>query len=76
MSVSSPDSFVRRTKHKRTGRPLSAYALDITIRVNGDGVYFLDDLNDPGPPHPYADLARMLESLQTAIVESDRQHFR
>lgn len=37
-----------RFKHKQTGRPLSGYALDLTIRFQKDGAAFLQDHNYPG----------------------------
>ena len=35
----------RRYKSKRGGRPLKAFALDVTIRFNGNGTVFVQDHN-------------------------------
>lgn len=45
MAASEPYRIVRRTRNKSNGKPLSAYAIDITIRVNHEEAYFLEDHN-------------------------------
>ncbi len=41
----APYKVERRTTNKRGGGQLSGYALDITVRDNGDEAYFLQDHN-------------------------------
>jgi len=67
LSTPSPYSLVSRTTHKKTGTPLSGYALDITIRANKDGAYFLDDHNNPGNVMPHNNVWEMLTTLVDAI---------
>jgi hypothetical protein len=75
LSTPSPYSLVARKTHKKTGDPLSGYALDITIRANKDGAYFLDDHNNPGNVMPHNDVWEMLETLLKAIGNNHKQHF-
>lgn len=66
-----PYRIERRTKHKQSGKPLSGYAVDITIRVNGQEAYFLDDHNNPRGPMPHNNRA---ELVQTIVAELERNH--
>lgn len=75
MSTPSPYSLVPRTKHKKTGSPLSGYALDITIRANKDGAYFLDDHNNPGNVMPHNNVLELIVTLANAIGQSHVAEF-
>jgi hypothetical protein len=61
----------RRTKRKRGAADLSGYALDITIRVNHEGAYFLEDHNSDRNVMPHNDRS---EFLQTFVEELERNH--
>ena len=75
MSTPHPYALARRTKHQTTGKPLSGYALDVTIRANKDGAYFLDDHNDPGPPMPHNNVFQLIETLVRTIGDSHVAQF-
>jgi hypothetical protein len=61
----------RRTSHKGTGKPLSGYAIDVTIRVNADGAYFLQDHNSARNVMPHNNRE---ELVQTLLDELERNH--
>ena len=75
-----PYRIERRTKRKgRAGKPLSGYALDITIRANGEGSYFLHDHNYDrtrgGPNSPHTDRVELIETLVHELNRNHREHF-
>jgi hypothetical protein len=60
--------LVPRYKHKRGGKSLSGFALDLTIRFNRDGAAFVQDHNMPGDnTMPFNDLREMLELVNGEI---------
>lgn len=65
----------RRTKNKRTGDPLSGYALDVTIRVNGDGTYFLQDHNSSRNVMPHNDREELIETIMGELKRNHKEHF-
>ena len=75
MSTPKPYSLVSRTTHKTKGTPLSGYALDITIRANDEGAYFLDDHNNAGNVMPHNNVLELISTLVSAIGHSHVKHF-
>ena len=73
--MSTPYVLVSRTTHKTTGAPLSGYALDITIRANREGAYFLDDHNNAGKVMPFNNVLELLSTLVEAIGKNHVKHF-
>ena len=67
----APYRIERRTKNKRGGAPLSGYALDITIRVNAEEAYFLQDHNTARNVMPHNNRK---ELVQTILAELERNH--
>ena len=70
-----PYPIERRTTNKRTGKPLSGYALDITIRVNGDEAYFLDDNNSSRDAMPHNNRAELIETVLSELKRNHEEHF-
>jgi hypothetical protein len=68
-----------RYKHKQTGEPLSAYALDLTLRFNKTGAGFLQDHNFVGDPadgtFPHNNLAELQETLNMELERLYNAHF-
>jgi hypothetical protein len=75
LSTPSPYSLVPRATHKKTGSPLSGYALDITIRANHTGAYFLDDHNNPGNVMPHNNVFELMETLVGTIGRNHEARF-
>jgi hypothetical protein len=69
-----PYRVERRTKKKRGGGELSGYALDVTIRVNGDGAYFLQDHNSSRNVMPHNDREELLATLVEEIERNHLEH--
>lgn len=67
--------LVRRTRNKSNGKPLSAYAIDITIRANADEAYFLEDHNSDGNVMPHNNLAELLGTIVPELVRNHNEHF-
>jgi hypothetical protein len=65
----------RRTKNKRGGKPLSGYAMDITIRVNHQGAYFLDDHNSARLAMPHNDRGELIQTLTAELERNHAEHF-
>lgn len=74
--ASEPYKIERRTTHKSNGTPLSGYAMDITIRANAQGAYFLQDHNGHRNTMPHNDLSELFVTLMSEIVRNDREHFK
>lgn len=53
----------RRTQRKRGGGKLSGYAVDVTIRVNGEEAYFLQDHNSTRSAMPHNDRQELIDTL-------------
>jgi hypothetical protein len=70
-----PYRLQRRTKRKGGGEDLSGYALDITIRVNHEGAYFLQDHNSKRNTMPHTDREDLLITLAQELKRSHREHF-
>lgn len=70
-----PYRIERRTTHKRGGKPLSGYALDITIRVNYQGAYFLDDHNSERLAMPHEDRAEFVDTFLAELERNHVEHF-
>jgi hypothetical protein len=70
-----PYRIERRTKHKRGDKPLSGYAVDITIRVNHQGAYFLDDQNSERLAMPHNNRDELIETLTAELERNHREHF-
>jgi hypothetical protein len=70
-----PYRIERRTKKKRGGENLSGYALDITIRVNHQGAYFLDDQNSSRLAMPHNTRGEFLETFIGELERHHREHF-
>lgn len=71
----APYRIERRTKKKRGGGPLSAYALDITIRVNGEEAYFLQDHNSTRNAMPHNNREEFVETLLHELERNHLKHF-
>ena len=70
-----PYSIKRRTKHKTTGEPLSGYAIDITIRVNGEEAYFLQDHNSDRNVMPHNNRDELIKTLKDELERNHAEHF-
>lgn len=70
-----PYRIERRTKHKQTGRPLSGYAIDITIRVNGEKAYFLQDHNSARNVMPHNNREELVKTLMDELDRNHVEHF-
>lgn len=70
-----PYRIERRTKHKRGDKPLSGYAMDITIRVNHQAAYFLDDHNSERLAMPHTNREDLVKTLVAEIERNHREHF-
>jgi hypothetical protein len=70
-----PYRIERRTKHKRGGKQLSGYAMDITIRVNYQGAYFLDDQNSERLAMPHSDRGDLIDTVVKELERNHKEHF-
>lgn len=70
-----PYRVERRTKKKRGGGQLSGYAIDVTIRINGDGAYFLEDHNSTRNVMPHNDRADLIDTLLSELERNHIEHF-
>jgi hypothetical protein len=70
-----PYKIERRMTNKRTGAPLSGYAVDITVRVNGDGAYFLQDQNSERSAMPHNDREELVATLLGELERNHAEHF-
>lgn len=73
--VGVPYRVERRTKKKRGGGDLSGYAVDITIRVNGEGAYFLQDHNSTRNVMPHNDRRELVQTLLAELERNHAEHF-
>ncbi len=65
-----------RYKHKRGGKPLSGFALDLTIRFNSEGTAFLQDHNLAGPNvMPFTNLDELQSVLHRELEHHHEAHF-
>lgn len=71
----APYSIERRTTNKRGGKPLSGYAFDITIRVNGEGAYFLQDHNSDRNVMPHNNRKELVKTLLDELERNHIEHF-
>jgi hypothetical protein len=71
----APYRIERRTKRKRGGGELSGYALDITIRVNGEEAYFLEDHNSTRNVMPHTNRQDLIETLVAQLERNHVEHF-
>lgn len=71
----TPYRIERRTAHKRTGEQLSGYALDLSIRVNGDEAYFLQDHNGTRNVMPHNDREELVETILNELERNHKEHF-
>ena len=70
-----PYKVERRTTNKRGGGQLSGYALDITIRVNGDEAYFLQDHNSDRNVMPHNNRQELVDTLLAELDRNHAEHF-
>lgn len=70
-----PYRVERRTKRKRGGEQLSGYAVDITIRVNGEEAYFLQDHNSTRNVMPHNNRKELVETLLLELERNHIEHF-
>ena len=70
-----PYALERRTKMKRGGGQLSGYAFDITIRVNGQEAYFLQDHNSDRNVMPHNDREELVKTLVDELERNHKAHF-
>lgn len=75
MKSGIPYGIERRTQRKKGKDPLSGYAMDITIRVNAGGAYFLQDHNADRNVMPFNNREEFEEILIEAIRSNHREHF-
>lgn len=71
----APYRVERRTKRKRGGDQLSGYALDITVRANGEGAYFLEDHNSSRNAMPHNTREELIETLLPELERNHVEHF-
>lgn len=72
---SSPYYIERRTKWKNSDKQLSGYALDISILVNAEGAYFLDDRNGEQNAMPHDGMDDLLETLRNELERNQTEYF-
>ena len=70
-----PYRVERRTKKKRGGGDLSGFAVDITIRVNGEGAYFLQDHNGIRNTMPHNNREELTKTLLDELDRNHLEHF-
>jgi hypothetical protein len=70
-----PYRIERRTRRKRGGGPLSGYAVDITIRVNSEESYFLEDHNSDRNVMPHTNRQDLIETLKQELERNHIDHF-
>jgi len=70
-----PYRISRRTTHKTTGKELSGYALDLTIRANAQGAYFLQDHNSARNTMPLTDRDDLAQILLQEVARNHKEHF-
>jgi hypothetical protein len=70
-----PYRLQRRTKKKGGNEQLSGYALDITIRVNREGAYFLQDRNSDRNVMPHNNRQELTETLLSELDRNHSEHF-
>jgi hypothetical protein len=65
-----------RYTHKRGNKPLSGFALDITIRFNSEGTAFLQDHNLEGANvMPFTTLDQLQRTLNRELEHHYESHF-
>jgi hypothetical protein len=72
---SAPYRVERRTKKKRGAGQLSGYAVDITIRVNGEEAYFLQDHNGTRNVMPHNNRKELVDTLFAELERNHLEHF-
>jgi hypothetical protein len=70
-----PYRIERRTQSKRGRKQLSGYAFDITIRVNGEEAYFLEDHNSDRNVMPHNNCDELVETLLQELARNHIEHF-
>jgi hypothetical protein len=70
-----PYRIERRTANKRTGAPLSGYAIDVTIRVNGQEAYFLQDHNTARNVMPHNNREELVNTILSELERNHAEHF-
>lgn len=71
-----PYRIERRTKKKKGSHgPLSGFALDITIRANGEGAYFLEDHNSDRNAMPQGKRDELEGFLLQELARNHIEHF-
>ena len=65
----------RRRKKKRGGGELSGYALDITVRVNAGGAYFVEDHNGAPGAFPLNNRDECIKMIVKEFERNHREHF-
>jgi hypothetical protein len=70
-----PYRLQRRTRKKGGSGELSGYALDLTIRVNSEGAYFLQDHNSRRNVMPHSDREDLVETLVEQLERNHQEHF-
>lgn len=68
--------LIPRYTHKRGDKPLSGFALDLTIRFNKTGAAFLQDHNGMENPstYPHNDLAELKDTLDKELRRLYEEH--
>lgn len=70
-----PYLLQRRMKKKGGSEQLSGYAFDITIRVNGEGAYFLQDHNSDRNVMPHNNRQELVETVLDELERNHIEHF-
>jgi hypothetical protein len=70
-----PYRVERRTTKKGGAEPLSAFAIDITIRVNGQEAYFLQDHNSTRNVMPHNNRKELVDTLVAELERNHSEHF-
>jgi hypothetical protein len=65
----------RRLTHKKGGKPLEGYAIDIVVRFNKEGVPFLQDLNSDRNVMPFTNVGDLRRFLDEQIERNYIAHF-
>jgi hypothetical protein len=71
----APYRIERRTRKKRGRGQLSGYAFDITIRVNHQEAYFLEDHNSTRDVMPHNTRDELIQTLVDELQRNHKEHF-
>lgn len=71
----SPYTLRRRLRHRKGGKPLGGFALDLVVRFDADGTAFVQDLNSSRNVMRFTDVSDLLMWLAPEIKRVHDEHF-